>query len=619
MTTRTYIGTAGFVSLIVLSAIVVGTMGGGIERVYVVFLISLVAILGIGVYSGNSGILSFGHLAFMGIAAYLSGILTMPVDMKQMTLSKLPGFLATANFDLLTATVITVIFVMVVALVVGIVISRLDGSAATIATLALLIIVHGVIIGARDITRGSQSFFGVPRETDLLVAAVGAVIAVVVARLFRDSVPGMKLRASRDDALASGAMGVNVRNQRLLAWVISAGIVALAGVLLGHFLGAFSAKKFYFVDTFFLLAMLIVGGIATVSGAIAGAVLITLVTETLRRLESGVEIFGAQLPEMFGTTQIGIGLIILAVMYRKSGGLLDRDEWDEIILKGANGEPQPSPRDAKAVVEQGAGTSSRAVTEQGTGTSSKVEAHEITKSFDGLMAVDNVSMSLESQEIVGLIGPNGSGKTTLLNVLSGVLPTTLGHVYVGGDDVTGRPSHAIAACGIGRTFQNIRLFSSLTVRNNVMVAALINWPRTSISDAGGVADNAIRAMGLARKSSVFASTLSYGDQRRVEIARALALRPTFLFLDEPAAGMNREETDALMEDLRVLKESHRMGILIIDHDLPLIMRLCDRVVVLNEGKLIAEGSPKEIQAHPAVVEAYLGRKSGRELTATITQ
>lgn len=630
MTTRTYIGTAGFVSLIVLSAIVAGTMGGGIERVFVVFLISLVAILGIGVYSGNSGILSFGHLAFMGIAAYLSGILTMPVDMKQMTLSKLPGFLATANFDLLTATVITVIFVMVVALVVGIVISRLDGSAATIATLALLIIVHGLIIGARDITRGSQSFFGVPRETDLLVAAVGAVVAVVVARLFRDSVPGMKLRASRDDALASGAMGVNVRNQRLLAWVISAGIVALAGVLLGHFLGAFSAKKFYFVDTFFLLAMLIVGGMATVSGAIAGAVLITVVTETLRRLESGVEIFGAQLPEMFGTTQIGIGLIILAVMYRKSGGLLDRDEWDEIILKGANGEPQPPPRDAKAVVEQGtdtsskavveqgAGTSSKAVVEQGAGTSSKVEAHEITKSFDGLMAVDNVSMSLESQEIVGLIGPNGSGKTTLLNVLSGVLPTTLGHVYVGGDDVTGRPSHAIADCGIGRTFQNIRLFSSLTVRNNVMVAALKNWPRTSMSDAAGVADNAIRAMGLAQKSSVFAATLSYGDQRRVEIARAMALRPTFLFLDEPAAGMNREETDALMDDLRALKESHRMGILIIDHDLPLIMRLCDRVVVLNEGKLIAEGSPTEIQAHPAVVEAYLGRKSGRELTATIT-
>ena len=309
-------------------------MGGGIERVLIVFFINLIAVLGIGIYSGNSGILSFGHLAFMGIAAYLSGILTMPVEMKQMTLANLPAFLATPNLDLLTASVVSVIFVMLVALAVGIVIMRLDGSAATIATLAFLIIVHGLIIGARDITRGSQSFFGVPRETDLMVAAIGATIAIIVARFFRDSVPGLRLRASRDDTLAAGAMGVDVRQHRLLAWVISAGVVAIAGVLLGHFLGAFSAKKFYFVDTFMLIAMLVVGGMATVSGALAGTILITLVTEILRRLEGGGIIFGLQMPELFGMTQIGIGLIILFVMYRMSGGLLGGREWDEILFKG---------------------------------------------------------------------------------------------------------------------------------------------------------------------------------------------------------------------------------------------------------------------------------------------
>ncbi len=605
MNVRTWIGTGGFVGLIILSSLIAAISGGGIERMLIVFLINLIAVLGMGIYSGNSGILSFGHLAFMGLAAYLSGILTMPVAMKQMTLSRLPDFLAVAHFDLLTATLISVIFVMAVAFVIGIVIARLEGSAATIATLALLIIVHGVIIGARDITRGSQSFFGVPRETDLFVAVIGALAAIIIARVFRDSVPGVKLRATRDDSLAASAMGVNVRSHRLLSWVISAGVVAIAGVLLGHFLGAFSAKKFFFVDTFLLLAMLIVGGMATVSGALAGTILITAVTETLRRLEGGVEVFGFQLPQMFGTTQIGIGLIILLVMYRKSGGLLDRSEWDELILPAPDitpdGHGQPD-MDATAI-----------------GPPTKITAHEIIKSFDGLVAVDNVSIELEDRESVGLIGPTGSGKTTLVNVLSGTLPTTQGHVYINDSDVTGQPSHKMAGHGVARTFQNIRLFSSLTVRRNVMISALMNWPRTPVLQAASIADNAIAAMGLTDKAGVFASTLSYGDQRRVEIARALALKPKFLFLDEPAAGMNREETDALMEDLRHLKETRRMGILIIDHDLPLIMRLCDRVIVLNEGKLVAQGSPTEVQGHPAVIEAYLGRKSARKMAEIINE
>ncbi|MGI9462504.1 MAG: branched-chain amino acid ABC transporter permease, partial [Aestuariivirgaceae bacterium] len=326
MTAQTWIGTGGYVVFLIAAALIAASIGGSIERTLIVFFISLIAVLGMGVYSGNSGILSFGHLAFMGIAAYLSGILTMPVAMKKVTLANAPTFLATAHLDFFSATVVTVIFVMVVALIVGIVISRLDGASATITTLGLLVIVHGIIIGAREITRGSQSFFGVPRWTNITVAAGCAVLAIIVARLFKDSVFGLKLRASRDDQLAASAMGVDVRRQRLISWVISAGLVAIAGVLIGHFLGAFSVKKFYFVDTFALLAMLIVGGMATVSGALAGAVLITLVSEFLRRIEGGVDVFGFQTPELFGTTQIGIGLIILLVMYKKAGGLLDRLE-----------------------------------------------------------------------------------------------------------------------------------------------------------------------------------------------------------------------------------------------------------------------------------------------------
>lgn len=602
---RTVAGTGGFIVLMVAAALIAGTIGGGIERTLIVFFISLIAVLGMGIYSGNSGILSFGHLAFMGIGAYLSGILTMPVTMKQVTLANLPPFLATANFDLFTATVITVLFVMAVAFVVGIVISRLDGSAATITTLGLLVIVHGIIIGARDITRGSQSFFGVPRITDLTIAAGCAILAIVVARFFKDSVFGLKLRASRDDQLAAGAMGVNVRRERLLSWVISAGIVAIAGVLIGHFLGAFSVKKFYFVDTFALLAMLIVGGMATVSGALAGAVLITLVTEILRRIEGGIEIFGYQTPEMFGTTQIGIGLIILLVMAKRSGGLLDRLEWDEALLKNWFNEPE-YPRETLS------GTTNP--TAEGA-----LEARNISKSFGGLKALDQVSMSLSNREIVGLIGPNGSGKTTLLNVLSGVLPASDGKTMIDGQDVSGIPSHKLASLGIGRTFQNIRLFSSLSVRQNVAVAALNHWPKRTRQQADEAVAVALDAMGLTELAGIQASTLSYGNQRRVEIARALALEPRFLFLDEPAAGMNRDETDALMDDLKGLRDRFGMGILIVDHDLPLIMRLCERVVVLNEGHVIAEGEPKKVQKDPHVIEAYLGQKGSQQVAEVLSE
>ncbi len=587
------------VLLVVLAAFGAGAVGGGIERTMIVFFISLTAVIGIGLYSGNSGILSFGHLSFMGIAAYTSGILTLPAQMKQLTLPNLPAFLQGTAFDFLPALLLAVLVAMAVALVTGIVISRLEGSAATIATLALLIIVHGIIIGARDITRGSQSFFGVPRETGIWVAAGICIVAIVVMRLFRDSVPGLRLRAAREDAIAAGSNGVGIRGERLLAWVLSAGLVALAGVALGHFLGAFSPKKFYFVDTFALLAMLIVGGMSTMTGAIVGAVSITLVSEILRRLEGGVELLGIQLPEVFGLTQVGIGLLILFVMFRRPDGLAGADEWDERLFG----------RRADRSTQEGQDALQRRAAAE------PLSAQGVTKRFAGLVAVDDVSLQLKSGEILGLIGANGSGKTTLLNMLSGVLPITAGSLKLGERDIGRLPAHRVADLGIARTFQNIRLFRGLTVRQNVLCAALNGWPRRSIARAGAEAEAAMQWMGVADKAHLKAHTLSYGDQRRVEIARALALQPDYLFLDEPAAGMNREETDALMQTLRDLRDTLGIGILIVDHDLPLIVQLCDRVIVLNEGHLIAHGAPREVQRDPAVITAYLGRKHADGMAA----
>ena len=265
-------------------------LGSAAERTLTVFLVSLTAITAIGLYAGNSGILSFGHVAFMGIGAYVSALLTLPAAVKGATLPALPAWLAATELTLWPAAAVSVLVTMGLAVLVGLAIWRLDGAAAVIATLALLIIVHGVLIGWRDVTRGAQTFFGVPRDTDIWTAAVGCSIALVIARLYRDSAGGLRLRAGRDDAIAAAAVGINVPRERFIALVLSAGLMALAGALLAHFLGAFSPRKFYFTDTFFLLAMLIVGGMTTVTGAVLGAASVTLVTEILRRLESGLDL-----------------------------------------------------------------------------------------------------------------------------------------------------------------------------------------------------------------------------------------------------------------------------------------------------------------------------------------
>jgi branched-chain amino acid transport system ATP-binding protein len=235
---------------------------------------------------------------------------------------------------------------------------------------------------------------------------------------------------------------------------------------------------------------------------------------------------------------------------------------------------------------------------------------DVTKRFEGLAALQDVSLSLKQGEILGLIGPNGSGKTTLINVVSGLLPANGGQVLVGETDITNKPSYEVAHTGVSRTFQTIRLFRELTVQENVEVAALsVGFPRR---EARTAADQALAEMGISRWSASQAGELPYGLERRVEVSRALAMKPRFLLLDEPAAGLNEEESNQLMEILRPIPQQKGLGMLIVDHDMRLIMGLCHRLHVLNYGKTIGEGSPEEVRQIPAVVQAYLGksRKGG---------
>lgn len=233
-----------------------------------------------------------------------------------------------------------------------------------------------------------------------------------------------------------------------------------------------------------------------------------------------------------------------------------------------------------------------------------LEVSHLCKSFAGLKAVDDVSFTVKTGDILGLIGPNGSGKTTLVNLVTGLLPATSGTVHVDGQETTGRPAHRVARAGISRTFQTIRLFGELSVLENVEVAAVSMGESRRKAKARAV--QLLEDFGLSEYAETMGSEIPFGHQRKLEIARALAMGPKFVFADEPAAGLNEEESEALTHLLRAIPDTYGVGLVVIEHDMHLIMNLCPRLHVLNYGRTIIEGTPAEVRANHEVVTAYLG-------------
>jgi branched-chain amino acid transport system permease protein len=570
------------------------------SRTFVMFLVNVMLVVSIQAFIGNSGIVSFGHVAFMGIGAYTTALVTIPEAVKAAQLPELPSTLGTANLGLVPAIALSALAALVVAAIFGGAIIRMTESTMAMATLALLVMVHTFFQNATTYTRGSLGLAGVPVRTTLGVATAGAVLFLLVGRLYKESGPGLRLRATREDPLSSASVGTNVVRTRYGGWLLSAAMMGAAGSLWAQSVIAFNANQFYFAITFALLAMLVIGGRTSLTGAVAGAAIITFLTDTLARVEQGVAIGPWELPRVTGTVQFAIALLIIVTLILRPEGMFDRWEVDDLVRRLTLRTRRARPSETGAIVSQGEPEG------EPTGSSSAVEpagpalqGAGVTKHFEGVAALAGVDIEVRSGEILGLIGPNGSGKTTLLNVISGVYVPTDGRIDFDGKYIVGRKPHQVSALGLSRTFQNIRLFAQLTVRENVEAATPPEADATAV-------DQVLAWFGLGGVEHEKAVNLPYGMQRRLEIARAVVRRPSLILLDEPAAGMNESESDELLENIKRIRANLDCSVVVVDHDLRLIMKLCDRIQVLDQGRTIALGLPREIAEDPAVIEAYLG-------------
>ena len=597
-------GNLALVAVVLVVGLIYG-IGGSSARDDLVTdaLINLVIVIGLQIFIGNTGVLSFGHLAFGSIAAYTTALLAVPATRKAALLPNAPWGIQDIEINVLVATLLGVAAALVIGAILGLVMARTSGLAATMITLAFLFVTEAVAENWIDLTNGAGSISSVPRLESRTWILLAVAVAIVVAAAFRHSTVGRFAQAGREDELAAGAMGIDLRVTRFAALVVSAGLVGLGGAMRSQSLGTVNPTQFSFELSVIVLAMLVVGGMRTISGAIVGTVLVTVGKDLFRWLGDGP----GGLPSVEGMPDFFLAALLLAVLLTRPSGLLG--DWDagQLVARRLLPRRQPTeptePAEPPEIARQNSAERHLDAPEAG----AALVADGLGVTFGGFTAVDAVSLRVEPGEVRGLIGPNGAGKTTFVNLLTGMVPPTRGSASLGGRTLAGVP-HAIARQGLARTFQNLRVFANLSVRENVAVAAL-SAARHRTDRLPVDVDELLAVSGLAGMAERPAATLDYGNQRRLEIARAAALRPDFLLLDEPTSGMSDTESQAMIGHVRTVAGLVGAGVLVIDHDLGFITSICDRITVLDQGEVIAEGTPAEVRADPAVIAAYLGSQA----------
>ena len=574
-------------------------------------LYSMVA-LGLVMLTGVGGMTSFGQAAFVGVGAYATAwVCTSPVAVN--ALGGMFGAQALPWLGLLLGFVIT----FVVAWVLGTVTVKLQGHYLPLCTIAWGLSLY-FLFGNMQFLGGQTGLTGIPAikiaGLDLSSSRTMGVVIWVVMLLamwllynLLDSREGRAIRSLKGGQIMAESMGVNTARYRVKLFVLAALLATLSGWLYAHMQRFVSPAPFNLNIGIEYLFMAVVGGAGHLWGAVLGATIITMLKEKLQDI----------LPALLGSNGnfeiIVFGALMVLVLQRFAQGL-----WPTLqhLTAGLIRQPEkkikaePKPLDQRPLPAAG---------------SVLLNAEHVTKRFGGLVANNDVTMDLKAGEVHALIGPNGAGKSTFFNMISGVDFPTEGKVQILGQVMGDAPARRFAALGMSRTFQHVRLLGQRSVLENVALGAhqrahkgwLASMLRMDRHEEAALLDEArkqIERCGLGAFADVPAASLALGQQRIVEIARALASRPSVLLLDEPAAGLRHLEKQALADLLRQLR-AEGLGILVVEHDMEFVMNLADRITVLEFGTVIAAGSPAEIQANKRVLDAYLGGGDDEEVAA----
>ena len=533
-------------------------------RIATIALMYVILALSLNMLSGMLGQMSFGHAAFFGIGAYTAAILCTKMGLpSQVTLP--------------AAVLMSGLF----GVFLGMPVLRLNGYYFTIVTMVFCEIIRIVELNWMSVTRGplgimaikKPEFFGfeIKSQTQLYLFILACVIVCgVIVHNIMNSRIGNAVLAIRDDELAAESMGIHVFKYKVMIFVISSMMAGLAGAFYAQYTGYIDPTNFASTKSNEMLVMVIFGGLGSTFGSFLGAIVLSVIPELLRSFS------------LYRQLIYGVLLVVL----------ISVREWHGRLIQ----------------------------IQEGMAMSQVLNVKNLTQRFGGLVALEHVDMCVNEGEIVGIIGPNGAGKSTLFNCITGIYNPTEGRVEMLGKDITGWKPYKVTELGFARTFQNIRLFRRMTVLDNVLIGmhtrtktnlltAIFNTraKRKEMEECEKKAVDLLRLFERQDLRYEMATSLPYGSQRDLEIARALASNPRLLLLDEPAAGMNESETETLRLTIGELK---RQGytVLLIEHDMKFVMNICERIYVLDNGRLIGSGTPSEVKANPAVVEAYLGKE-----------